>query len=183
MIIRASIVMLAVMWSCAALSQEASLTIKFYQSLEPEFRADYAEALEGAEVEQARKAKAGEPATTARERKLGIRGVKSIIYNTAVIKALCAEQAGLPIKDENAFKRDWKACVEDRASEILKFTKVAEYVDSLPRSKSARCEMKSRDYKSEMRFPPYDFLRSDSEPELSLFDHEALNSCLLSDHD
>ena len=94
---------------------------------------------------------------------------------------MCAEQAGLPIEDENAFKRDWNNCVREKASEVLKFTKLAEYVGSLPPSKSAHCEMKSRDYKNEMRFPPFDFLRSDGEPELTLFDHKALNDCLLSD--
>jgi hypothetical protein len=118
MIIRASIAMLAVLWACGALSQEASMTEKFYQSLEPEFRGHYATFWEGAEVEKARKAKAGEPAATASEWKLGITGAKTLLYNTAVTRALCAEQAGLPIKDEDAFERDMHNCLLDRMSEL-----------------------------------------------------------------
>jgi hypothetical protein len=180
MIIRASIAMLAVLWTCAALSQEASMTEKFYQSLEPEFRGHYAKFWEGAEVEKARKAKAGEPAATASEWKLGITGAKTLLYNTAVTRALCAEQAGLPIKDEGAFERDMHHCLLDRMSEFRKFQKLIEYKGSISPSKSVRCEMKSRDYKNEMRFPPFDFLRTDGEPELQLMDHKALNGCLLS---
>ncbi len=182
-IVRAAIAMLAGLSPCAALSQEASLTTKFYQSLEPEFRAQYEKFLAGVEVEKARKAKAGEPAATLLEQKLGTRGAKTLIYNTAVIKALCAEQVGLPVKDESAFERDYKSCITDRMIEVLKFMKLAGYVDSLPPLKSTRCEMKSRDYKNEIRFTPYDFLLSDGGLDLPMMDYKALNACLLSDHD
>jgi hypothetical protein len=50
--------------------------------------------------------------------------------NTAVTKALCAEQAGLPIKDEDAFKRDMHNCLLDRMSELRKFQKLTEYKGS-----------------------------------------------------
>jgi hypothetical protein len=181
MIIRASIALLAGLWACAALSQDASMTETFYQSLEPEYRAHYARFWEEAEVEKARKAKAGEPASTTSEWKLGITGAKTLLYNMAVTRALCAEQAGLPIKDEDAFKRDMHNCLLDRISELRKFQKMAEYNGSISPSKSVRCEMKSRDYKNELRFPPFDFLRTDGEPELQLMDHKALNDCLVSD--
>jgi len=69
------------------------------------------------------------------------------------------------------------ACIEAKLAELGKFAKLTEYLDAIGDAKATACEMKTRDYKNEMRFLPYEFLRG---KEIKLFDFRAFNDCILS---
>lgn len=175
---------LAVFWSSAALPQGSTFSAeKFYRDLEPETRAHYKDAWDAAAVESKRRAAAGLPHITDSDKGIAEKGIKSLIYNTAVRKTLCFEQALERRKDYETALQIAKSCLEQTSNEIIKFSKISDYANTIPRAKSARCEMKSRDYKNEIRFPPFDFLRDARELAPHLFDYKMFNDCLLSDRD
>jgi len=179
-----SLAALTVFWNSAAFSQGSAFSAdRFYRDLEPETRAGYAQFWEGAEVERKRKIAAGLPPATDRDLRDAELGIKALLYNTAVRKTLCFEQALSRGKDYETGLRITKDCLEQHAEEFIKFSKLADYASVISRAKSTRCEMKSRDYKNETRFPPFDFLRTPNEREPQLFDHKMFNDCLLSDRD
>lgn len=62
--------------------------------------------------------------------------------------------------------------------EMAKFIKITEYHSAIGAKKSALCEMKSRDYRNEVRFQPYGFLSTGKQAHL--FDFRAFNDCILS---
>jgi hypothetical protein len=42
--------------------------------------------------------------------------------------------------------------------------KLTEYASVIENDKLLKCEMKARDFKTELRFPPYEFLRNSTGP-------------------
>jgi hypothetical protein len=109
----------------------------------------------------------------------GTDGVKMILYNKAVIGAVCGEESIRASKNADEAIASAKSCVDARLAEMVKFTKLTDHYDSVSARKFETCEMKSRDYKNEIRFVPYEFLRNSDGPRL--FDFKALNECVLSD--
>jgi len=152
---------------------------RLYRRSESNFRADFDKSLEYIKLERERKAKAGEPQLSKEETETGLAGVQSLLYNKAISFVLCGEQAVSDgYTDRSNDKLD--ACFAARQRETAKFMKLStEYASVLSDDKLLKCEMKSRDYESEIRFPPYEFLRNTRGP--YVFDFKAMNECILSD--
>ncbi len=98
-----------------------------------------------------------------------------------MIFALCDEEAVHTAKNEQEALAATGQCREARLSEMGKFVKLTDYLSTIGSRKATTCEMKSRDYKSEFRFLPYEFLRSSRGP--NLFDFKAFNECILTNTD
>jgi hypothetical protein len=171
--------------SCAALADAAKdIAQKYYKDLEAEARKDWEQGLEFIQKERDRRAKAGEQPLSADVQRDGIEGIKSMLYNRSVIHAVCAEEAARNARGSiEEAKAYLGRCVDERLSEFRKFTKISEYEATIGMRKSALCEMKSRDYKNELRFAPYDFLRVDSGKGPYLLDFKTFNDCILSGPD
>lgn len=174
---------LFVAWCTAGLSQEIKDIQSFYRSLEPEIRADYQRFWDGVALEDKRKIARGKAPSSSSDRADAEKGIKGLLYNIAVAKAICVEQAFSRATSVDQRMEVMNKCLKEKTDEYLKFSKASEYASVVPRLKSARCEMRSRDYDGELRFPPFEFLRGPDKREPHLFDHKALLECLLSDRD
>jgi hypothetical protein len=165
-------------WMAASLSfgccdDKKPIADALYSRAEDTIRKDW-EYFEYAKLERERKAKAGEPFVSDKMLREGTDGVKMILYNKAVIGAVCGEESIHASKNADEAIASAKSCVDAKLSEMAKFTKLTDYYDSVSARKFETCEMKSRDYKNEMRFVPYEFLRNSDGPKL--FDFKALMS-------
>lgn len=159
--------------------EKKSLAEQVYKDKEAAIRADWRKAPEFARLERERRAKAGERLPSTSEQEEGMKGLKTVLYNKAVIMAICAEDAVMKSKgNEAAFAAENAACFKEKIGELDKFTKLGAYSAAIGDRKLASCEMTSRDYANELRFPPYDFL-SDGKG-MMLFNFKAFNDCLLS---
>jgi hypothetical protein len=165
----------------AGIAQEASLAENLYKGTEQSIRADYAKSSDLIEIERKRKISAGEPPVPASHAPIADRGIKQLLYSKAVTAAVCGEQSFQQSKDADAASRFLKTCMDEKSNDMLKALKMGDYATIIDRRKSARCEMKARDYANEIRLPPFDFLRTADGP--PLFDYKALTDCLLSDRD
>ncbi|WP_316181025.1 MULTISPECIES: hypothetical protein [unclassified Bradyrhizobium] len=174
---------LFVVWCSAGLSQEVKDIQSFYRSLEPEIRADYQKFWDGVALEDKRKIARGKAPSSSSERAEGEKGIKSVLYNVAVAKAICVERAFNRASGVDQRMQVMNNCLKEKTDVLLKFSKASEYAPVVPRLKSAQCEMRSRDYDSELRFPPFEFLRGPDNHEPHLFDYKALLECLLSGRD
>lgn len=150
-----------------------------YKNHENRIREDLGRSFELAKLERERKIKAGEPPISPQIERDGSDGIRLVLYNKAVIYATCADEAANASKMEGEVLTAATACMNSKSTEMLKFTKLMEYSDSIGARKLTACEMKARDYKNELRFPPYEFLRTSSGPKL--FDFKMLNDCILAD--
>jgi hypothetical protein len=148
-----------------------------YERSEVGIRAEWLQTFEHAKLERERKAQAGERSLSAREEKDGTAGIQLLLYNRAVIFATCGEDAAKNRTSEADFSAESDACVKSKLSELVKYIKLSEYAGTIGVKKYTACEMTSRDYSSEARFAPYDFLRGS---DIKLFDFKSLNDCLLS---
>lgn len=175
------LVALALLCSAPAVAQVSFSAETFYRELEPEIKEGLSKAAEMAEAERKRKIAAGLPPISAGNKRLGEKGIRSVLYYVAVRKTTCFEQALKQERDYQTTVRLTKDCLEDVNNELLKFNKMSDYASAISPLKSARCEMKSRDYKNEIRFPPFDFLLTPGEPAPRLMDYKMLSECLLAD--
>ncbi len=171
-----------VLVACSAVASRAEIKKTLgqiiYEKSEDAIRADWQQHFEIAKVERERKARAGERLLSAREEKDGETGIKILLYNRAVIFATCGEEAGMNKAKEADFVNRSDACANVKLLELVKFTKLSEYAATIGAERYTACEMKSRDFNNESRFPPYDFLRGGSE--MKLLNFKAFNDCLLS---
>ncbi|MGJ5200522.1 hypothetical protein [Bradyrhizobium sp. HKCCYLRH1030] len=174
---------LFVVWCSAGLSQEIKDIQTFYRSLESETHADYQRFWDGVALEDKRKIARGKAPSSSSERAEAEKGIKSLLYSVAVAKANCVEQAVNRAVGVDQRMQVMNNCLKEKTDQFLKFSKASEYAPVVPRLKSARCEMRSRDYDSELRFPPFEFLRGPDNQEPHLFDYKALLECLISDRD
>ena len=149
-----------------------------YKDMEGQIRKELDTALGFARTERERKIKSGEPLLSAREERDAMEGIKDTFYNRAVIHALCAEDSFRNATTYEQASALLSKCVEAKLFEMAKFMKMSEYYSSVGKKKAAFCEMRSRDYKNEFRFQPYEFLRSRAANHL--FDFKAFNECILS---
>jgi hypothetical protein len=151
---------------------------KFYELLQSEIRTDYDLAQKGAETERLRKVKAGELPLASDKIKEGFKAIQFILYNKAVSKALCYEQTVPASKKPDEWEQQYKECASAKMAQLIKYTKLmTDYAPLIGNLKYLRCELKTRDFANESRFPPYDFLRNSDGPKL--LDLELTNGCLL----
>lgn len=147
---------------------------KVYESLRPEAKEMLQNFSEQSKVEAARKRAAGLPPVSADTKKTAEEGIRVLVYNAMVSKVLCAEEVKAAGQDFEALKK----CVAQRTEAMLKYFKMSDYADAMDGRKILKCEMKSRDYKSELRFKPYDFLQNPTS--MPLFDFAAMSECVMS---
>jgi hypothetical protein len=103
---------------------------------------------------------------------LAMQGVEFLLYNQAYYAYSCLKLFG-----PNADKDKYEKCVSDSNARQIKYTKIADYVMTIPPQVHLRCEMKSRLFDAEDEFPPFAFFRW--KHKLHLFDFEKLNNCYL----
>jgi hypothetical protein len=152
---------------------------KFYGLLQSEIRDDYDHAQRAIETERLRKVKAGELPVASDRIKEGSEGIKIILYNKAVSKTLCYEQTVPSSKKPDEWEQKFKECASAKTAQLGKFIKLMtdhDYVRLLG-LKYVKCELKTRDFENESRFPPYDFLQFTDGPKL--LDLGLMNECLL----
>jgi hypothetical protein len=143
---------------CFAYSEDKkAIADALYKDGEQDIRKDWDKSFEYVELERQRKAKAGEPPVSAKTQQEGSDGMKIMLYNKAVITAMCAEESAQASKNADEAISLAKACFHGRVAEMIKSTKLMEYSSTIGAGKVAACEMKARDYKNEVRFVPYGF--------------------------
>ena len=179
---RIGLAALGVVWSGSAIAQGHPFSAEqFYRDLEPEVRANLKDGWEKAEVETKRRAAAGLPHMTDGTKGIVDDTLKLLVYNAAVRKTLCFEQAMKLGENKETTAQIVKSCLDRTSNDFAKYNKIIDYINSMPPAKSARCEMKARDYENEIRFPAFDFLRDAKENAPRLFDFKAFSDCLLAD--
>lgn len=140
-----------------------------YLSWEAKAKRELDGLLEHAKLEKRRKEKAGDVPLTAEQERTGLEGFKFLLYNRAATEGICTER--VLTADNSPAKLE--ECIEKRNAAMEKFIKLTDYQVS-----SRRCELKGRDFDSERRFPPFEFLRTGLGP--PIFDFEIVNDCLMS---
>jgi hypothetical protein len=99
---------------------------------------------------------------------------RMFLYNKAVINARCqAGEMSKKVFDTSAATE----CAVAKQAEIGRYMKLMEYVPALNSQKVLQCEMKSREFYNEDRFPPYEFLKRHGGPRL--YDFKLLNDCII----
>ena len=102
--------------------------------------------------------------------------VRFLVYNQATFQVLCAEQSlGKPV--DEALKTT-HSCVDEKQDQLDKYLKLEDYIRTLGEQTFLKCQIRSRDFKNEIRFPPYEFLRDSRGPRLLNF--SSMNECLVS---
>src|SRR5438045_1754644 len=137
------------------LGQQEQPIEKFYQSLREGVYADYQKTLEMRQVERRRKAKEKLPSLTPKEDEQGMSAIRFLIYNKAMFFVICAEGADRTVSPEQGIA-SVKECVAARTDEMMKYLKLGDYADTLGSAKFVGCEIKARNFRRELRFPPYD---------------------------
>jgi hypothetical protein len=160
-------------------NDQKPLADTLYKKAEKSIRKDWDKSFEYAKIEGERKAKVGEPPLSAKKQQEGTDGMKMILFNKAVISAVCGEETAHASKNVDGAMAAASACRDARLAEMVKSVKLMDYSGAIGARKLANCEMKSRDYKNEIRFLPYDFLRNSDGPKL--FNFKTFNECVLSD--
>jgi hypothetical protein len=148
----------------------------FYKAREKVVREAYDAAMVAIQVERERKAKAGELASTATEHSQGLSALRFMLYNKVIIQVLCARQIDSRTGVEKG-QAAAVACMDSKHDHLTKYLKLEDYVVNLGAQTFLKCEIKTRDYKSEVRFPPYEFLRDTTGPKI--IDFAAMNDCIL----
>ncbi|CAN7312851.1 hypothetical protein LJR220_001657 [Bradyrhizobium sp. LjRoot220] len=141
-----------------------------YKLGEDDARSKMADFQKGAKVEAERKKRAGEPAVSPETVKQGHRVSKFLVHNRTAIRAICAATG---LKNKRPFS-DVEACVAAKSAAMAKYLKLDEYVDNKTRK---NCELKARDFDTERRIPPFEFLADGFGP--PILDFDIANACML----
>jgi hypothetical protein len=172
-------VLLLLLFALRTCAAEAQPKIDdFYQSIESNIREQYEEFLKSSESERQRKKKAGEPPLTADQSKEGMSAGRFIIYNRTILTVLCAEQTARTAQSANF--DEVEKCFIDKRDQMNKYLKLEEYAGTLGAEKFTRCQIKTRNFTDEIRFPPYGFLRDPTGYGPKLYHFDELNECILS---
>ena len=154
-------------------------TVKFYLSLEPDARRLYDTFEPAAAAERERKRRAGEPALTPQQTANGLYAGRELIYNKVLFYPLCAdEKFGASGASFERMKRDLQDCVNQKQDQLFEWAQLEKYITVLGDRKFLSCEVKARDFKSERRFPPFEFLRDPHG--LKVIDYGKMNDCIKS---
>ncbi len=153
-----------------------SMSKKIYDIVEKATREDFDLAQQGAIEEKQRKVKAGLPPLSSEETRKGDSALQFILYNKAYNHFVCAEKASEHISSGDS-SRILERCSNERHRHFLKFLKMTDDPSAFDLQKIVKCQIKTRDYDGEQRFPPFDFLKGWDNAKL--FEFEALNECIL----
>lgn len=152
-------------------------TVKFYFSLEQDARKLYDTFEPAAAAERERKLRAGERALTPKEQADGMYGFREIIYNKTLFYPLCAEERhGTSGGSFEQMKRTLLECVNRKQDELFELGQLEKYAPVIGNRNFLACEVKARDFKSERRFPPFDFLRDPRG--VKAIDYGKMNECI-----
>jgi len=146
----------------------------FYKSLEETARVAFDQAVATFNAAKEERIRAGKITAAEASNPDGLSGVKLLIYNEFAIYAICADSINRGESEKAS--AELERCSRDKKVEMVKWTKLVEYANTIGATKIKKCEMKSRDFKNEIFLPPFDFLKDDSGP--PLFDFGKLNECL-----
>lgn len=175
--LRAVVVGLALLTNSMGLA-ESDAALGFYRSFEPEARKLYKDFEEGARIERDRKLRAGEPALTPEQVAFGMYAAKEIIYNKVLFYPLCAEIHMTQNMSLEALKPKIDKCAKGKQDDLFEYSQLEQYVSVLGDRKFIACEVKARDFPSERRFPPFEFLRDGRS--LRVIDYGKMNNCIKS---
>jgi hypothetical protein len=151
--------------------------LKLYLLMENDARALFQKYNEGAVVEADRKKRAGEPPLTEEDRSFGSYAAKEFIYNKVLFHPLCLDQAGGNKAHEN-LTRPVMECVNKKQDELFEASQLEKYAPMVGERKYFACQVKARDFRSERRFPPFEFLRDNRD--LRVIDYGKANECVKS---
>jgi hypothetical protein len=172
-------VLLLLLFALRTCTAEAQPKIDdFYQSIESNIGEQYDEFLRSSESERQRKERAGERPLSADQFKAGMSAARFVIYNRTILTVLCAEQTARTAQSANFDEVD--KCFIGKRDQMNKYLKLEEYIGTLGAEKFTRCQIKTRNYEDEIRFPPYGFLRDPTGERPKLYHFDALNECILS---
>jgi hypothetical protein len=149
---------------------------EFYKSLEADARAAYKKALADFNSAKDKRVLAGEVIVTAAKERDAISGLRMMQYNKFASIGICADMAAVE-RDAKKVGASVEKCSVERNLELVKWTKLSDYVGTIGADKMTKCEIKARDFANEVRFPPFDFLVDRSGP--PLLDFKKLNECIL----
>jgi hypothetical protein len=144
-----------------------------YESMAPRIQQEY----EGLLAAVARGATGGPNANAPKMREM----LKVLYYNKAVLFAFCAAEAEkvrspradrVPAQDNLMLT----TCVEEKLSELNKFSNLLGYTGVFFPDRIASCGEKARLHDREVALPPYEFLHLD---EPKLYNFARYNKCLM----
>jgi hypothetical protein len=147
---------------------------KFYQARRADAYAMYQQLSEAAEQERQRKVREKLPSNYQKEE--GNSAFRLIVYNKVMFLVICTETADVA-KPVEVVAKAIDDCVWRKNAAMTKFWQLADYTNLIGDRKFASCEIKARDFRREVRFPPFDFLYDKG---LKILDFEVMNECLTS---
>lgn len=157
------------------LAQQVQSIEQLYQSLRDDAFADYQKSLGLAEEERQRKIREQLPPSTPKQHAQGAYLVKFILYNKVIFYVICAEGIDRNLPAEKGAVMV-KQCVAEKTEEMMKYLKLGDYAGTIGVKRFVGCEIRSRDFRREQRFPLFDFLRDAKGPEI--IDFAVANECI-----
>jgi hypothetical protein len=145
--------------------------------MENDARAEYQKFKEGGAVEAERKKRAGEPSLTEEDRIFVTYAAKELIYNKVLFYPLCLDQAA-GNKALESSRGSVMECVNKKQDELFEASQLEKYAPMIGERQYFACQLKARDFKSERRFPPFEFLRDNRD--LRVIDYGKANGCVKS---